>query len=301
MSKITKTKEAFGWLDGYLATALDEGLEFDWNYFPLSTSESEWVTFQEIYGSVSFIGAINAAGSTVGGSNLSDIAMPTSGTPAVMDKADGWFNVTFSSAAISGFGILDYVPDEGEGAVPLRYFITLDDGEVSLRDSSDPDSTITVYSVSGAVLTVDSPVCYIYASWDGGLGEPILDVSSEWDNTWEREYILLYCVTLYDAKPIVPAVLLSISIEAPSGEPASVMLGYGSQLIAWGTYEDVVDPVDITSQVTWTSDYESTFYVSVNETGLAYGESEGGTTLITAALGAIEGTLAISCIGMFES
>jgi len=60
MSKITKTKEAFGWIDGYLEEAKEGSVTIP--ALVSSASAAEWETFEANYGTGgSLIGALNAA------------------------------------------------------------------------------------------------------------------------------------------------------------------------------------------------------------------------------------------------
>jgi hypothetical protein len=147
-----------------------------------------------------------------------------------------------------------------------------------------------VYHVDGDDVYVTGPIGYVYIDPNGGS----LFISNRpmWSSDEDKAYALLYTLSIFDEVAPFVYTLESITVETVSNP---VIVGSGTQCTAWGTYTDVVDPIDITSLVVWTSDYESTFHVSVNNTGEAWGESAGGSSIITATMDLIAGTLEITC------
>ena len=290
MSKITKTKETFGWLDGYLVAAGGDALL-------LSSSQQEWEDFLSNYGATtSLIAAMNAAWDNGGGTtntfsgsvvadqsnnvtlvndlftavagqyygtnesgvkgflpfpalfegyefqdsvveavgivklvndqaspgstyyygtnssgdkgfyalplgtatNLADILMPVSGAVTAMDTGDEWFNQAFSTSVVGGFGLLSVTPDPGHDPIPLRYFLSIDAGDTTIRHNTNPVSALTTYRIAATpVVEVIGPVRYVYAVWDAELMAPLIQVTQTWNHAYDRTRALLYVFTAY--------------------------------------------------------------------------------------------------------
>jgi hypothetical protein len=290
MSKITKTKETFGWLDGYLYAAGGDALM-------LSSTQQEWEDFITNYGSTtSLIAAMNAAWDNGGGTtntfsgsvvadiennvtlvndlftavagqyygtnesgvkgflpfpalfdgydfqdsvdetagvvklvgdsgspgattyygtnssgdkgfyalpigtatNLSDILMPVSGAVTALDTGDEWFNQTYSTSVTGGFDLISITADPGPDPIPLRYFLSIDAGDVTLRSSTNPTAALTTYRVA-ANTSVEAigPIRYIYAVYDPELATPIIQSTATWDRAYDRTRALLFMLTVY--------------------------------------------------------------------------------------------------------
>lgn len=244
--------------------------------------------------SIDAFGNIKDSGVPVGGGGgsglLSDVIMPVEGSPTTMDRGDEWFNISYSTSIISGFDILNVIPDDRQDPMPLTFKVSIAAGDCCLRATSDPNAAITVYHVDGDDVYVTGPIAYVYIDPSGGT--PFISNRPMWSSDEDKAYALLYALSIFDEVAPFVYVLESILVETVSNP---VIVGSGTQCTAWGTYTGVLAPIDITSLVEWTSDYESTFHVSVNSTGEAWGESSGGSSLITATLDLIAGTLSITC------
>jgi len=298
MSKIIKTKEAFGWIDGYLTEAKGGDPAVTIPALSISGSAAEWATFETNYGTTgSLLKALNDAWDN-GGSNLtllSDVIMPVFGEgQTTMDRGDEWFNLSYSTSVLSGFDITEAIPDDREDPMPLTYKITLAEGDCCLRIFDDPNAPIFTMHVASDVVYATGPICYVFIDPMGEVG-PFINTTNTWNSTNDMTCALLYMLSIYDEAGPVVYTLESILVETVSNP---VVVGSGTQCTAWGTYTNLDDPVDITNQVTWTSDYNETFHVSVNPTGEAWGESAGGSSTVTATIDAIEGTLLIECIAL---
>jgi hypothetical protein len=244
--------------------------------------------------SIDAFGNIKDSGVPVGGGGgsglLSDVIMPTSGSPTTMDRGDEWFNVSYSTSIISGFDILNVIPDDRQDPMPLTFKVSIAAGDCCLRATSDPNAAITVYHVDGDDVYVTGPIRHVYIDPNGG--DPFISDRPMWSSNEDKTYALLYTLSIFDEVAPFVYTLESITVETVSNP---VIVGSGTQCTAWGTYTDVVAPIDITSLVVWTSDYLSTFHVSVNATGEAWGETSGGSSLITATMDLIAGSLLITC------
>ena len=298
MSKITKTKEAFGWIDGYLTEAQGGDPAVTIPALTISESADEWSTFETNYGTTgSLIKAFNDAWDHggAGETSLSDVIMPFFGEgQTAMDRGDEWFNLSYSTSVLSGFDITEAIPDDREDPMLLTYKITFAEGDCCLRIFDDPNAPILTMHVAGDSVYATGPVCYVFIDPSGEVG-PYINTTNTWDSTKDMTCALLFMLSIYDDVGPVVYTLESIEVETVSNP---VLVGSGTQCTAWGTYTNLVDPVDVTSLATWTSDYSETFHVSVNPTGEAWGESSGGSSTVTATIDAIEGTLSIECIAV---
>jgi hypothetical protein len=289
MSKIIKTKETFGWLDGYLYAAGGSG-------FWLSGAQSEWEDFISNYGpTATLISALNSAWDNGGGTtntfsgsvvadesnnvtlvndlftavagqyygtnelgakgfyafpaqfegydfqdsvdetagvvklvgdsdspgattyygtnssgdkgfyslpvgtatNLGDVLMPVSGAATALDTGEEWFNQEFSTSVVGGFDLLSVTADPGPDPIPLRYFLSIDAGDTTLRYSSSPAAVLTTHHVAAtASLAVTGPVMYVYATYDE-VHSPEIDTTTTWEHAYDRTRALMYVFVAY--------------------------------------------------------------------------------------------------------
>lgn len=252
--------------------------------------------------SIDAFGNIKDSGVPVGsggGAFLTDVIMPVSSgdDPTTMDRGDEWFNVSYSSSAVSGFEITAVVPDAGPDPMPLRYTVSVAGGDCILRSGINPDDPLTVYEVPGKDVDVIGPLCFIYVKYDGEVG-PFIQTESygSWDRDSDRQYALLHVISIYELAMPGATILETILIddEYPSTEPEFIDASSGNpiQLFATGVFVDA-STADISDQVTWESTDEA--LVTVTSTGIVHAENPGagGTVYVNATIGNIVGTILI--------
>jgi len=252
--------------------------------------------------SIDAFGNIKDSGVPVGsggGAFLSDVIMPVArgDDPTTMDRGDEWFNVSYSSSAVSGFEITAVVPDEGPDPMPLRYTVSVAGGDCILRSDTEPNGTLTVYEVPGRDVDVIGPICFIYVKYDGEVG-PFIQAESygSWDRDSDREYALLHVISIYELAAPGATILSSILIDDayPSTEPEFIDASSGNpiQLYATGKFRDESSS-DISDQVTWESTDED--LATITSTGIVHAENPGagGTVYVNATIGNITGTILI--------
>ena len=257
--------------------------------------------------SIDAFGNIKDSGFPVGissGVYLSDVIMPVArgDDPTTMDRGDEWFNVSYSSSAVSGFEITAVVPDEGPDPMPLRYTVSVAGGDCILRSDTEPNGTLTVYEVPGRDVDVIGPICFIYVKYDGEVG-PFIQAESygSWDRDSDREYALLHVISIYELAAPGATILSSILIDDayPSTEPEFIDASSGNpiQLYATGIFADA-SKADISDQVTWESTDED--LATITSTGIVHAENPGagGTVYVNATIGNITGTILID-VGAF--
>jgi hypothetical protein len=242
--------------------------------------------------------------SSGGGAFLTDVIMPVSSgdDPTTMDRGDEWFNVSYSSSAVSGFEITAVVPDAGPDPMPLRYTVSVAGGDCILRSGINPDDPLTVYEVPGKDVDVIGPLCFIYVKYDGEVG-PFIQTESygSWDRDSDREYALLHVLSIYELAMPGATILETILIddEYPSTEPEFIDASSGNpiQLFATGVFVDA-STADISDQVTWESTDEA--LATVTSTGIVHAENPGagGTVYVNATIGNIVGMILID-VGSF--
>ena len=252
-----------------------------------TATEDNIVTFDED-GNIKDSGiAISEVGG--GGGNLSDVIMPIVDTPTSMDRGDEWFNLSYSTSALSGFDILAYEPDDRPDPMPLTWKISFDAGEVCLRATPDPNSAVTVYSVPADEIYVTGPVAYVYAYLDGE--DLLIDSRSSWDRMYDRMYALMYALTIYDDKepetPVLDYIVLGETLN-PEVPPRAIWSPstppYTVQLIATGYYLGGTS-ADVTSLVaSWSSDDETHATVSPDGLVTFVVPGTGSTAIISAQI-----------------
>jgi len=259
-----------------------------------TATEDNIVTFDED-GNIKDSGiAISEVGG--GGGNLSDVIMPIVDTPTSMDRGDEWFNLSYSTSALSGFDILAYEPDDRPDPMPLTWKISFDAGEVCLRATPDPNSAVTVYSVPADEIYVTGPVVYVYAYLDGE--DLLIDSRSSWSRLDDRMYALLYTLTIYDHKepeiPILESIVIGETL-VPDGHPTTIRSPstppYTLQLVATGYYVGG-SFADVTASVeSWGSSDETHATVSAGGLVTFVQPGTGSTAVITASIGIIADTI----------
>jgi hypothetical protein len=240
----------------------------------------------------SLIGALNDAWANGGGAFLTDVIMPIAvgDDPTTMDRGNEWFNVSYSSSAVSGFEITAVVPDEGPDPMPLRYTVSVAGGNCILRNSTDPNSALTVYEVPGRDVDVIGPLSFIYIKYDGEVG-PLIQAESygSWDRDGDRTYALLYVISIYELAAPGATILGTISLDTayPSTDPVQIDASSGNPipLLATGIFMDASAANITTDIITWES--TDTNEVTVTSGGVIHAENPGSnvTVYINAIIG----------------
>jgi hypothetical protein len=174
--------------------------------------------------------------------------------------------------------------------MPLRYTVSVAGGNCILRNSTDPNSALTVYEVPGRDVDVIGPLSFIYIKYDGEVG-PLIQAESygSWDRDGDRTYALLYVISIYELAAPGATILGTISLDTayPSTDPVQIDASSGNPipLLATGIFMDASAANITTDIITWES--TDTNEVTVTSGGVIHAENPGSnvTVYINAIIG----------------